>query len=301
MIPPLSGTPRAEALRGHAAMLLFAALISVSFSLGDLAAPHIDPGALTVARFALAALVIGALAATRIRRPHLAAPWRYLVVGGLLGLYFVLMFEALRRTDPISTSAIFTLTPLMTAGFGYLLMRQITTVSMAGALVLAGAGALWVVFRGDVSRLLAMDLGTGEQLFIFGCVCHALYTPLGRLLNRGEPLLVYTFGGLIGGLVVTLVWSGRAVLTTDWLELPPIVWVAVLYLALSATAITFFLLQYAALRLPSAKVMAYGYLVPVYVILWEGLLGHGWVAPQVWLGVAAIVGALVILLRRDRV
>lgn len=301
MRDPPSGTPRTEALRGHAAMLLFAALISVSFSLGDLAAPHIDPGALTAARFALATLVIGALAATRIRRAHLDAPWRYLVVGGLLGLYFVLMFEALRRTDPISTSAIFTLTPIMTAGFGYLLMRQITTVAMAGALVLAGAGALWVVFRGDVSRLLAMDLGTGEQLFVFGCVCHALYTPLGRRLNRGEPLLVYTLGGLIGGLVVTLGWSGRAVAATDWLALPPIVWVAILYLALSATAITFFLLQYAALRLPSAKVMAYGYLVPVYVILWEGILGHGWVAPPVLLGVAGIVGALLILLGRDRV
>ena len=40
---------------GHAAMLLFAALISVSFTLGDLAAPHIAPSALTAARFALAA------------------------------------------------------------------------------------------------------------------------------------------------------------------------------------------------------------------------------------------------------
>ena len=62
-------------------------------------------------------------------------------------------------------------------------------------------------------------------------------------------------------------------------------------------ALTFFLLQYATLRLPSAKVMPYGYLVPVFVILWEGLLGHGWIAGPVWLGVAAVVLGLLILLK----
>ena len=129
------------ALWGHAAMLLFAAAISVSFSLGDLAAPHIAPAALTAARFALAAAIMGALAASSLRREHLRAAWRYPLLGGLLGLYFVLMFEALRLTDPVSTGAVFTLTPLMSAGFGWLLMRQVTTPVMAISLTLAAAGA----------------------------------------------------------------------------------------------------------------------------------------------------------------
>jgi drug/metabolite transporter (DMT)-like permease len=87
------------------------------------------------------------------------------------------------------------------------------------------------------------------------------------------------------------------VLATDWAALPGIAWAAVVYLGVFATAMTFFLVQYATLRLPSAKVMAYGYLVPSFVILWEGFLGHGWVAPPVWLGVVATVAALLILLR----
>jgi drug/metabolite transporter (DMT)-like permease len=63
--------------------------------------------------------------------------------------------------------------------------------------------------------------------------------------------------------------------------------------------VTFFLLQYAAMRLPAGKVMAYGYLVPSFVILWEGLFGGNWVAPQVWFGVAATIVALAMLLRED--
>jgi drug/metabolite transporter (DMT)-like permease len=278
-------------------MLLFAAMVSVSFTLGHMAAPHIAPEALTAARFLLAAVIIGALAAPRMRRVYFAAPWRYLAVGGLLAVYFILMFEALRLTDPVSTGAVFTLTPIMSAVFGWLLMRQVTTPLMAVSLLLAGAGAIWVVFRADIEAILGLEVGLGERIFFVGCAMHALYPPLGRMLNRGEPVLVYTFGGLCGGLAVTLAWGAGEVLATDWAALPAIAWAAVIYLAVFATATTFFLVQYATLRLPSAKVMAYGYLVPSFVILWEGLLGHGWVAPPVWIGVLATVAALLILLK----
>ncbi|MGI9419285.1 MAG: DMT family transporter [Geminicoccaceae bacterium] len=286
-----------EALRGHGAMLLFAALISVSFTLGDLAAPHIEPSVLASSRFALAAVIMGVLAAPRIKREHGAAAWRYLVLGGLLGSYFILMFEALRLTDPVSTGAIFTLTPLMSAVFGYILMRQIMTPVMAASLTLAGAGAVWVIFRADIEAIFGLRLGPGEQIFIIGCAAHALYTPLGRRFHRGEPLAVYVFFGLCGGFAVTLLFGLRDLAATDWAALPWIAWAALFYLAIMATATTFFLVQYATLRLPSAKVMAYGYLVPVFVIVWEGLLGHGWVQPVVWLGAAATVGAMLILLR----
>ena len=288
---------RTESLRGHAAMLLFAALISVSFTLGDLAAPHIEPSALTAARFLLAACIIGALAFPKMAATHFRAPWRYPLVGGLLAGYFILMFEALKITDPVSTGAVFTLTPIMSAVFGWILMRQITTPMMAVSLVLAGIGAIWVIFRADIDAILGLKLGPGERIFVIGCASHALYAPMSRLLNRGEPIFVYTFGGICGGLLVTMVWGWREVAATDWLSLPGIAWAAVIYLAVFATATTFFLIQYATLRLPSAKVMAYGYLVPSFVILWEGLLGHGWVAAPVWLGVAATIGALLILLR----
>lgn len=67
--------PRIEALKGHAAMLLFALCISGSFSLGKRAAPHLDPAALNALRFLLGALILTPLALPRLRRRHLAAPW----------------------------------------------------------------------------------------------------------------------------------------------------------------------------------------------------------------------------------
>ena len=277
-------------------MVLFAVAISVSFSLGHLAAPHIAPVALAALRFLIAAVLLGVAVIKIIDRKHLQSSWRYLIVGGLLAGYFILMFEALQLTDPISTSAVFTLTPLLSALFGYVLLRQITTVNMAVSLVIAAVGALWVIFRGDIEALLGLRFGLGEQIFFIGCAMHALYTPMGRLLNRGEPLLVYSFASICGGLLVTTAYGSQQIFTTNWLQLPLVAWVAAFYLGIFATAFTVFLVQYATLRLPSAKVMAYGYLVPVFVILWEGILGHGWVNFIVLPGAAAMVLALVFLI-----
>jgi drug/metabolite transporter (DMT)-like permease len=288
-----------QSARGHLAMLAFSALVAGSFSLGALAAPHIDPGALSVVRFVLAGVLVGvaAQATTGIPRSAFVAPWRYLVLGGLLATYFVLMFEGLKTAPAVPAAAVFTLTPVMAAGFGWLFLRQRLTGRMALALAIGGAGALWVIFRADVQALLALEIGRGEVIYFAGCIAHAAYAPLVRKLNRGEPAVVFTFGMMLAGTVLLAVYAGPAVLATDWAALPTVVWVTLVYVAVAASAMTFVLLQYATLRLPAAKVMAYTYLVPSWVILWEIAL-HGAVPPGlVLVGVALTVLALGLLLR----
>jgi drug/metabolite transporter (DMT)-like permease len=281
-------------------MLAFSALVAGSFSLGSMVANEIAPTALTAARFLIAIGVIGALAlATRgVPRTALAAPWRYLVLGGLFGIYFVLMFEGLKTAPPVSTAAVFTLTPVMAAGFGWLLLRQVTTPRMAAALAIGAAGALWVIFRADLAALLRFEIGRGEVVYFWGCAAHALYTPMVRRLNRGESPVVFSLGMMLAALVLVAGYGWRDIAATDWLHLPPLVWGTLLYLAVFASAATFVLLQYAALRLPSAKVMAYTYLTPSWVILWEAALGRG-VPPAAVLAGVGLTGAALWLLLKD--
>jgi drug/metabolite transporter (DMT)-like permease len=285
--------------RGHLAMLAFSALVAGSFSLGVLAAPHIDPGALSVVRFILAGVLVGAaaVATTGIPRSAWTSPWRYLVLGGLLGAYFVMMFEGLKSAAPVSAAAVFTLTPVMAAGFGWVFLRQRLTGRMAVALAIGGIGALWVIFRADLAALRRLEIGRGEAIYFIGCVAHAAYAPLVRKLNRGEPAVVFTFGMMVAGTLLLAAYAWPALLATDWAALPGIVWVTLVYVAVAASALTFVLLQYASLRLPAAKVMAYTYLVPSWVALWEVML-HGVVQPGlVLVGVAMTVLALGLLLK----
>jgi drug/metabolite transporter (DMT)-like permease len=93
-----------------------------------------------------------------------------------------------------------------------------------------------------------------------------------------------------------VLYGASEIAATDWTSLPPIVWVSITYLAIFTTAGTFFLLQFATMRLPAAKVLAYGYLTPTMVILYEGLLGHGWASMSVVAGAAVTVGGLAVLI-----
>ncbi len=288
-------------LRGHLAMLLFSALVAGSFSLGSMAAPFVDPMALTALRFLLAGALVGIAAhlTGTLRRSMLAAPWRYLILGLLLAAYFVLMFQGLKTAEAVSTSAVFTLTPPMAALFGWFTLRQRTTPRMALALVIGAIGALWVIFRADLHALLNLHVGKGEAIFFFGCVSHALYAPLVRKFNRGEHPVAFTFGMLVAGWLALSLAGWPAIRATDWVALPGIVWITLVYVAVAASAMTFVLLQYAALRLPSAKVMAYTYLVPSWVILWEIALGRGTPPVAILLGVGLSILALTLLLKDE--
>ncbi|RKF13091.1 DMT family transporter [Roseovarius spongiae] len=290
-----------RALAGHLAMLCFSGLIAGSFALGSMAANHIAPAALTAARFLIAAALVGAaaLVTTGLPRRAFAAPWRYLVLGGAMGLYFVLMFEGLKTAQPVSASAVFTLTPILAGGFGYILLGQAPTRRMALAIGIGALGALWVIFRADLTALLALEVGRGEVIYFWGCVAHALYIPLVGRLNRGEPAIVFSFGTLVAaGLIVAAAGAGD-IIATDWAALPAIVWITLVYIAVFASAVTFVLVQFASLRLPSAKVMAYTYLTPSWVLLWQAALGHALPPALILAGVALTVIALLLLLKDE--
>ena len=285
----------------HGAMLLFSAVVAGSFSLGHIIANDITPAALTALRFMLAAVVMAVWAwrSCRISRRDLESSWRYLLLGSLMGTYFVLMFEGLKTAPAVSTSAVFTLTPAISAVFGYLLLSQRVNQRVALALSIGGAGAVWVIFRADLDALMAFEVGRGEAVFFFGCVAHAIYTPLVRKLNRNQSPVVFTFGTILGATVMLSIYGARDLAATDYAALSPMVWITLAYLAVFASALSFFLVQYSTLHLPSAKVMAYTYLTPSWVILWEATLGNGFPLPAVLVGVLATILALTLLLRDE--
>jgi drug/metabolite transporter (DMT)-like permease len=120
-----------------------------------------------------------------------------------------------------------------------------------------------------------------------------------RKLNRGESPLAFTFGMLLAGAALLLVIGWSDIRATDWAALPPIVWICLFYLAVFSSATTFVLLQFATLHLPSAKVMAYTYLTPSWVILWEIALGNSIPQGLVFVGIGLTVLALALLLKNE--
>lgn len=291
-----------EKLLGHVSMVLFAFLIAWSFSLGALAVPYIESAPLNAIRFVGATVLMGIVGSILlpggVRLP--AAPWRFLVLGSLMATYFVTMFVALKITDPISTGAVFTLGPLMATLFGYFVLKQVPSRIILLSLLLAGFGSIWVIFKADIDAILAFKVGRGELIFLVGCAGHALYAPMVKRLNRGEPVMLFTFWTLAATMVWIAGYGASEIVATDWTALPAIVWWVIAYLAVFTTAGTFFLVQFASLRLPASKVLSYVYLTPVFIILQEGFLGHGWAGLPIMAGaLITVLGLLVLAFSAD--
>ncbi len=275
-----------EKLKGHLAMLLFAVLIAGSFSFGGLAARYMEAEPLMLWRYIMTIAVMAALAFGVFRVPARfpREAWRFLLLGGLIAIYMLTMFMALEFTSPVATGAVFTLMPLLSAAFALPVLGQKTRPGVLAGLIIAAAGAIWVIFRGDIGAILSFDVGTGEMIFFIGVVGHALYVPLIRRFDRGEPAVAFGFWVTVGATLWLVPPGIRDLLQVDFSALPLAVYAAVTYLAVVTTAGTFLLLQYASMRLPASKVLGYGYLTPSFIILLEGILGHGWASLPVLAG-----------------
>jgi drug/metabolite transporter (DMT)-like permease len=279
-------------------MLIFSLLVSLSFFFGHFIAGDIDPGVLMALRFIVATIVLWGIFLWMGVQPVWTRFWRFALIGALMAIYFITMFEALARTSAVSTAAVFTLTPLMAAGYGWLIARQAIGVWMLSALLIGAEGAVWVIFRADLAALMRFEIGMGEAIFFFGVLAHAAVPALLRRLCHDVTALQSSFGTTIGALLATSVYAAPDAVVTPFLDLPACVWWVLAYLAIVTTALTFFLLQYAAKRLPGAKVMAYTYLVPSWVVLWE--IGAGrWPAALILIGIVATLLALLMLLRTE--
>ncbi|MBT8423560.1 MAG: DMT family transporter [Boseongicola sp.] len=285
--------------QGHFAMLAFSLLVSLSFFFGHFIAPDIDPGALMALRFALATVFLLAVLKALGVPVVLARFWRFALIGGCMAAYFITMFEALRLTTAVSTAAVFTLTPLLAVCFGWVLLNQRTGPWVVAALLIGGAGAVWVIFRADLEALLRLEIGPGEAIFFFGTLAHGAVPALVRRLCVDVTPLQSSFATTLGALTVTCVYAFPALIETNLSSLPQRVWWVMAYLAIVTTAGTFFLLQYASKRLPGSKVMAYTYLVPSWVIFWEVVALSRWPAPAIFAGILATIVALLMLLRGE--
>lgn len=281
----------------HILMLVAAILVSTSFTVGKAIAHGLDPAILTLIRFFLAAILFLPYIYKRygLELPSMSDLFRYSIISGALIAFFWLMFLSLRWTTALNTSVIFTLVPGISGIYSAIILRERLGRYRLVALFFAMAGALWVIFQGDISRMLSLELGKGDLIFFYGCLFMAAYTPLVKLLHRGESMAVMTFWVLVTGAVWLLILGGNRLASVDWHNVEQIVWIGIVYLAIFSTIITFFLTQIATISLGPTRVMAYSYLYPPLVLMIDWMLGHGFPPLKTTTGLLLIIPAMFIV------
>lgn len=280
----------------HLLMVICATLVSTSFTVGAAITAELDPAVLTLVRFTLAACIFGPWVHFRYGLGFsLPLFFRCALISGCLVIFFCCMFLSLRYTSALNTSVIFALVPSISGGYALLFLRERLRREQLLALACGLIGVVWVIFRGDLSQLFAMQWNKGDVIFLGGCFAMGLYTPLVKLLYRGESMAIMTFWVLVTGSLWLLLFAGSKLPTVAWSAVPLFVWGGVAYLSVFTTIITFFLTQYAVPYLGSTRVMAYSYLYPGLVLVIDLVLGHGLPPARVIPGVLVVLVAMVVL------
>lgn len=285
------------ALRSHLFMLIATILVATSFPVGAAITDGLDSLVLTFLRFALAALLLAPIVAWRygLALPGLRDLARYGVLSGFLVAFFWGMFAALRHTSALNTATIFALTPAVTAASSALLLGSRLTGPARLALPLGLFGAVWVIFRGDLSALLSLDLGIGDAIFLTGTIALGIYGTLVKFLHRGEPMARMTFWTLVTGSLWLLVLSAPRWSGIDWDAVPGSVFAGIAYLAVFTTLVTFFIFQWSANVIGPTKVMSYTYLNPALVLIMGLVFGESFPPLATYPGLMLILAATLVL------
>ncbi len=283
----------------HAITVLANLMVSTSFPIGQEIAHALEPGVLMLLRFGSAAVMMGAYVHFRygLAWPGWSAIWRYAVIALTVVIFFWCMFESLRYTSALNTSALYTIVPVLSAIFAFFIAGERLGRYRFVALALGLAGALWIIFRGDPERLLALDVNKGDWIFLAGCAVFGFYSVFVKSFHRGEPTAVMTFWVLLFSAILYFAIAGKDLAASPWAETEIIVYGSVAFLAVVSTVISFFMFQYAATRIGATRVQAYSYFIPAFVLLVDWAIGRGLPPLMTFPGVAIVLIASLVIQR----
>jgi drug/metabolite transporter (DMT)-like permease len=285
----------------HCLMLLASIIVSSSFTVGEAITHGLEPSVLLLVRYVVAVLCLAPVLMINngFSLPSARRLGGYSLISASTVGFFWCMFEALRYTDALNTSVIFTLVPGISGIYSAVFLKERLGRGRLWALFFGMAGALWVIFRGDLNRLLGLDVNHGDLLFLAGCFMMAAYTPLVKRIHQQESMVVMTFWVLATGVVWLLILSFQGLGAVNWQGVEMKVWAGIVYLAIFSTIITFYLTHIATLYLGPTRVMAYSYFYPAFVLVINWGLGKELPPAIILPGVAVVTLATVVMQRES--
>jgi drug/metabolite transporter (DMT)-like permease len=286
----------------HCLMLLASIIVSSSFTVGEAITHGLEPSILLLVRYmvAVACLAPVLFINNGFVLPSARRLGGYSLISASTVGFFWCMFEALRYTDALNTSVIFTLVPGISGVYSAVFLKERLGRGRLLALFFGMAGALWVIFRGDLDRLLGLQVNYGDLLFLAGCFMMAAYTPLVKHIHQQESMVVMTFWVLVTGAGWLFILSLGGLGAVDWQGVEVKVWAGIVYLAVFSTIITFYLTHISTLYLGPTRVMAYSYFYPAFVLVINWGFGKGLPPAIILPGVTVVTLATVVLQRESK-
>lgn len=180
---------RRLAINPHLAMTLAALIFGANYVVGRAVVGEVPPFLLGFTRWAAAALILLPFAWTSVRRdwPLLRRSAGLLALAGLLMPFLGAgtAYYALTMTIAVNAGIVQTSMPIFTVLLAWLVLREQATGRQVFGVVAAVIGVIAIVVRGEPSKLLDLQLNTGDLILVFCNLALAGYSIAVKRLPPG--------------------------------------------------------------------------------------------------------------------
>lgn len=254
----------------HAALLLAALIYGGNYSVAKLV---LDPGYLHPLAF-IVLRVCGAgllfwffhtlFIRERMQRADLA--WVALCSAFGVAINMSFFFMGLKQTTPINASLIMTTVPIFVLISSALYLgERITLRKMAGIGIGASGAVLLIAYQHRVS--FEYEQMMGNVLVLVNAMSYSLYLVLvKRLMRRYQPMTVITWVFTLG-LPLVLPFGLPPLGETVWPALDLPIWLAIAYVIVGTTFLTYLCNAFALSRVRASTVSIYIYLQPLFAAI----------------------------------
>ncbi|MBP2313840.1 DMT family transporter [Azospirillum soli] len=202
----MTAAPRHAALTACALYVLCSALMASNVIFGRAAANIVPPVGLAFWRWLVAFLIIlpMALPGLLAHRHTLRAAWkRYLLLGALgQGICGAVVYMGLEQTSATNAGLIYATSPVMIVMIAALWLGEKVTPRQTAGILVAMAGVLVILTRGDPQVLFRFAFNVGDLLVLVGAVAWAVYTVLLRQSRTSLPVVTAFAANALAGVIV---------------------------------------------------------------------------------------------------
>src|SRR5690348_3934017 len=269
----------------------------------------LSPLLLATVRFSLASLFFLVPLGRAIVRRQLTLRDLFLML--LLGqlafsLYFWMQYTGIQQTSAsIASILVVGLIPTFTALLEPIFGKTRLALSLLAALLPGFVGVALIVLQQPITITLRSGFLLGVLFLLGNAFCFALYSHLSKRWLRVMSPAVLTGGTMFSGALGLILFTLLDPAQNRWqdiLLLNSTQWLALLFLAIACSVISFFAYNTALSKLDASRVAVYIYFEPVVTVLLGATLLHEELTWQAVLGALAIAGsiALVNWIKRSR-
>ncbi len=153
-------------------------------------------------------LIIAPIGLPRVWRARavIVEHWRFLVLLGTLGMtgFALLVFVALHHTDAVNGTLIQGTQPIIIVVLSWLILGRAITRLQGLGIVVALAGLMVIVARGDAAVLAGLRLNVGDPIMWLGVLSHGIFSVMLVLRPQSLDLICLMTVAFFVGAVTSL-------------------------------------------------------------------------------------------------